>query len=64
MRLNPADREEGLVLLGATDSKEKARRNPQSKLQWVGVRADAGVMRSGRWAFSVWNETGGNLRVG
>eukprot|EP00439_Symbiodinium_sp_Y106_P011359 s5429_g1.t1 len=32
--------------------------------QWVGVRATHGVVKSGRWAFCVWNESGGNLRVG
>ena len=30
----------------------------------VGVRATHGVANTGRWAFSVWNESGGNLRVG
>lgn len=64
MRLNPADRENGLALLGTQNGRERARRKPNASAQWVGVRADAGVGNGGRWAFCVWNETGGNLRVG
>lgn len=62
LRLNPADRENGLALLGELNGRQKA--NRKSGGQWVGVRATHGVVESGRWAFCVWNETGGNLRIG
>jgi len=62
VRLSPADREHGLTLLGASAGRERAKRSGGGA--WVGVRADHGVANSGRWAFCVWNETGGNLRVG
>ena len=65
MRLNPSDCEPGLALLGATGTgtRERARRK-DGAAQWAGVRADCGVASAGRWAFCVWNESGGNLRVG
>ncbi|CAJ1351779.1 unnamed protein product [Effrenium voratum] len=62
LRLNPADREHGLALLGESNGRQKAQR--KSGGQWVGVRATHGVANTGRWAFCVWNESGGNLRVG
>ena len=37
---------------------------PNQGTQWAGVRADCGVAAEGLWAFCVWNETGGNLRIG
>lgn len=63
VRLNPADREAGLAFLGTQNGRQRANRQ-QGAAQWVGVRADRGVVNSGRWAFCCWNETGGNLRVG
>eukprot|EP00930_Biecheleria_cincta_P039257 TRINITY_DN27000_c0_g1_i1.p1 TRINITY_DN27000_c0_g1~~TRINITY_DN27000_c0_g1_i1.p1 ORF type:complete len:1619 (-),score=376.47 TRINITY_DN27000_c0_g1_i1:52-4908(-) len=62
IQLNPADRENGLALLGEQNGRQRANRKGGGA--WVGVRADHGVVNQGRWAFCVWNETGGNLRVG
>ena len=52
--------------MGSTGSgtRERARRKTDSGTQWAGVRADCGVGGEGLWAFCVWNETGGNLRIG
>lgn len=62
VRLNPADRETGLALLGTSNGRQRGGR--KGGAQWVGIRADHGVIDSGRWAYCVWNDTGGNLRVG
>ncbi|CAJ1441821.1 unnamed protein product [Effrenium voratum] len=66
IRLNVKDCEAGLTLMGASGSgtRERARRKTDSGTQWAGVRADCGVGGEGLWAFCVWNETGGNLRIG
>jgi len=66
LRLNVNDCENGLLLMGSTGSgtRERARRKTDSGTQWAGVRADCGVGGEGLWAFCVWNETGGNLRIG
>lgn len=60
------DCESGLTLMGGTGSgsRERAKRKADSGTQWAGVRADCGVAAEGLWAFCVWNETGGNLRIG
>eukprot|EP00930_Biecheleria_cincta_P067106 TRINITY_DN534_c0_g1_i2.p1 TRINITY_DN534_c0_g1~~TRINITY_DN534_c0_g1_i2.p1 ORF type:complete len:1465 (-),score=368.91 TRINITY_DN534_c0_g1_i2:53-4408(-) len=66
IKLNQNDCESGLSLLGGTGSgtRERARRKAESGTQWAGVRADCGVASEGLWAFCVWNESGGNLRIG
>lgn len=64
LRLNPADREDGLAFLGVINGRQKAYRRQNARSPWVGVRGDCGVANSGRWAFCVFNETGGNLRIG
>lgn len=66
IRLNANNCESGLTLMGGTGSgtRERAKRKADSGTQWAGVRADCGVAAEGLWAFCVWNETGGNLRIG
>merc|ERR1711974_7537 len=56
--------EKGLSLNGTNNGRQHAGRSSAAGSQWVGVRADHGVSSGGRWAFCVWNESGGNLRVG
>ena len=60
LTLHPADANEGFGYVGS--SLMRARRM-ESEKAWIGVRAN-GAVSKGRAAFSLVNETGGNIRLG
>lgn len=57
---NPADRDDTLVFLGRPLLRV---RRSQAHTKWSGCRATMGIA-SGRGAFAIKNETGGNMRLG
>ena len=60
VHLNPGDCDQGFGFLGPALLRARRANNA---LNWIGVRANMGVA-SGRVAFSMLNETGGNIRLG